>query len=58
MENHDILVPAFVAPSLSAEMIIGAGVMQMWDITIKNDNGQAAIHIGRDMNDPDTQSVL
>lgn len=58
VENHDIFVPAFVAPNLSAEMIIGAGVMQMWDITIKNDNGQTTIHIGRDVNDPDTQSVL
>ena len=39
LENHDINAYAFVAPNLSADMIIGAGEMQRWDITIKNDNG-------------------
>ena len=58
VENHDIFINAFVVPSLSADLIIGAGAMQMWDITIKNDNGHTSIHIGHDMNDPDIQTVL
>ncbi len=39
-------------------MLIGAGLMQMWDISIRNKNGHTKIHVGHDMNDPDIQTVL
>ena len=44
---------ALVSPALAQEMIIGAGTMQKWDITIQNRNGQTSIVVGRDMRDPD-----
>lgn len=46
-----------VSPSLGSDMLIGAGLMQMWDISIKNKNGHTKILVGRDMNDPDIQAV-
>ena len=49
---------AYVAPQLGSEMLIGAGLMQMWDISIRNKNGHTAILIGRDMTDPDIQTIL
>lgn len=58
VEKHWIDGDVLVAPSLSSAMLIGAGLMQMWDISIKNKNGHTIIHIGRDMNDPDIQTVL
>lgn len=58
IENHDIDLLAFVAPKLSTDLIIGAGEMQKWDISIHNDNGHTTVHIGRDLNDPHTRLVL
>ncbi len=49
---------AYVSPDLSAQLLIGAGLMQMWDITIKNSNGSTTVEIGRDRNDPHIQTVL
>jgi len=58
VEGHWISGEVRVAPELGSEMLIGAGLMQMWDITIKNKNGHTTIHVGRDMQDPDIQTVL
>lgn len=49
---------AFVCPDMTSELIIGAGIMQMWNITTRNVNGQTAIDVGRDRNDPHIQTVL
>lgn len=49
---------AFVAPDLGSAMLIGAGMMQMWDISVRNRNGHTKVHVGRDMNDPHIQTVL
>lgn len=48
---------AFVSPDLSQEMIIGAGTMQKWDITIRNENGHTEVVVGKDLRDPDIQEV-
>ncbi len=58
LEGHWIRGEALVAPHLGSDMLIGAGLMQMWDISIKNSNGHTSVHIGRDMQDPDIQTVL
>ena len=58
LEGHWISGEARVAPELGSEMLIGAGLMQMWDISIKNKNGHTRIIVGRDMQDPDIQTVL
>lgn len=56
--THWVRGEALVAPNLGAEMLIGAGLMQMWDISIRNLNGHTSIRVGRDMNDPEIQTVL
>ena len=48
---------ALVSPDLSQEMIIGAGTMQKWDITLRNTNGRTQVEIPKDLNDPDIQEV-
>lgn len=48
---------AEVAPQLSAEMLIGAGDMQKWDISIINKNGKTDIAIGHDMRDPELNII-
>lgn len=48
---------ALVSPVLSQEMIVGAGTMQKWDISIVNRNGHAEVAVGRDMHDPDVIEV-
>lgn len=48
---------ALVSPNLSQEMLIGAGTMQKWDITIRNQNGPTRVEVGRDLRDPDVQEV-
>jgi len=48
---------ALVSPDLSQEMIIGAGTMQEWDITIRNQNGHTEVVVGKDLRDPDVQEV-
>ncbi|OGH55944.1 MAG: hypothetical protein A3G34_01995 [Candidatus Lindowbacteria bacterium RIFCSPLOWO2_12_FULL_62_27] len=58
IENHDIDAHAFVSPKLTVDMIIGAGDMQRWDISVVNDNGHTSLRIGHDLNDPDVQTVL
>lgn len=48
---------ALVSPNLQQEMLIGAGTMQKWDITIRNVEGRTSVEIGRDVRDPDVQEV-
>lgn len=46
-----------VSPDQSQEMLIGAGTMQKWDITIRSDNGHTEVIVGTDLRDPDVQEV-
>lgn len=48
---------AFVSPDLKKDLIVGAGTMQMWDISIVNRNGSTRVVVGRDMRDPDITEV-
>jgi hypothetical protein len=48
---------ALVSPDLAQELLIGAGTMQKWDITIRNRNGRTRVEVGRDLRDPDIQEV-
>jgi hypothetical protein len=48
---------ALVSPDLSQELIVGAGTMQKWDISLINKNGHTEVSVGRDMNDPDITEV-
>ncbi|MBI4669988.1 MAG: hypothetical protein HY747_12565 [Elusimicrobia bacterium] len=58
IEGHWINGETYIAPQLGSEMLIGAGLMQMWDISIRNKNGRTVINVGRDMDDPDIQTIL
>jgi hypothetical protein len=51
---HDVVL---VAKDLSAELIIGAGLMQKWDISIVTRNGGTEVVVGRDMRDPENTYV-
>ena len=48
---------ALVSPDLTREMIVGAGAMQKWDITVRNRNGSTRVLVGHDMRDPDITEV-
>ena len=48
---------AHVSPGLSQEMLVGAGTMQMWDLSIINRNGKTEVSVGRDMHDPQITEV-
>lgn len=48
---------ALVSPDLAQEMLIGAGTMQKWDITVRNENGSTTVDVGHDLRDPDIQEV-
>ena len=39
---------ALVSPNLAQEMLIGAGTMQKWDITIRTQNRHTTVEVGRD----------
>ena len=39
------------------EMLVGAGTMQKWDISILNRNGRTELSVGRDMRDPEIIEV-
>lgn len=47
-----------VSPDLSADLIIGAGAMQEWDIAIVNESGRTRVEVGLDSRDPDVTAVL
>jgi hypothetical protein len=42
-----------VSPDLFQEMLVGAGMMQKWDISVITRNGLTEVAVGRDMRDPD-----
>ncbi|MBI4700730.1 MAG: retroviral-like aspartic protease [Deltaproteobacteria bacterium] len=46
-----------VSPDLAQEMLVGAGTMQKWDISIRNENGHTRVEVGRDLRDPDIQEI-
>lgn len=46
-----------ISPDLSQEMLVGAGTMQKWDISIVNRDGHTELSLGRDMRDPDITEV-
>jgi hypothetical protein len=48
---------ALVSSDISQEMLVGAGTMQKWDISIVNRAGRTEVAVGRDMHDPDVIEV-
>lgn len=46
-----------VSSDLSQEMLVGAGTMQKWDISIVTREGRTDVRVGRDMHDPDVTEV-
>jgi len=52
-----VLDHALVSPDLAREMIIGAGTMQQWDISIRNRNGRTRVVVARGMGDPEITEV-
>ena len=48
---------ALVSPDLTQEMLVGAGTMQKWDISISNRDGVTRLEIGRDMHDADLTAI-
>lgn len=46
-----------VSSDLSQEMLVGAGTMQKWDISIVTRDGHTEVIVGRDMRDPDITEV-
>lgn len=55
---HPVMDSVLISSDLKAEFILGAKTMQAWDITVKNRNGKTTVVVGRDMNDPEIQTVL
>lgn len=55
--GKQIHTDAFVSPDLNRDMLIGAGTMQAWDISIVNRNGSTKVVVGRDRRDPDITEV-
>ncbi|MBI2061258.1 MAG: hypothetical protein HYT87_16080 [Nitrospirae bacterium] len=48
---------AIISPDIKREMIIGAGAMQEWDISVRNRNGKTKVLVGRDLRDPEITEV-
>jgi hypothetical protein len=55
--KHRIIDMALVSPDLAQEMIVGAGTMQKWGISVLNRNGHTEVRVGLDMRDPDVVEV-
>lgn len=51
--RHEVLV----SPNLSKEMLVGAGTMQEWDISVRNGGGRTRVNVGKDVRDPDVTEV-
>lgn len=51
--RHEVLV----SPDLSQDMLVGAGTMQEWDISVRNGGGRTRVTVGRDVRDPDVMEV-
>ena len=47
-----------VSDELGSDMLIGAGLMQTWDISIMNTNGKTQINVKHDMRDPEINEVV
>ena len=58
IEGHPVMESVLISSDLKTEFILGAKTMQAWDITVKNRNGKTTVLVGRDMNDPEIQTVL
>ena len=52
LDDREFDDAVLVSPDLAQEMLIGAGTMQKWDISILNRNGSTEIRVGRDRRDP------
>ena len=48
---------ALISADLAQEMLVGAGTMQKWDISIVNRQGRTEVTVGRDMHDPNVTEV-
>jgi len=46
-----------ISPDLGQEMLVGAGTMQKWGVSIRNENGRTTVIVGRDLRDPDITEV-
>lgn len=46
-----------VSPHLAQDMLVGAGTMQKWDISIVNINGQTDVVVKHDLRDPQINEV-
>jgi predicted aspartyl protease len=46
-----------ISPNLNRELIIGAGTMQKWDISVQNTKGHTRVVLKKDMHDPDIMLV-
>ncbi len=58
IDGHPISVMASVSPDLSRELLIGAGAMQSWDVSIRNENGHTRVEVGHDLRDPGIHEVV
>ena len=47
-----------VSSDLAQEMLVGAGTMQRWDISVLNRNGNTEVDIGTDRRDPEVNEVV
>jgi predicted aspartyl protease len=57
LAGKQIETEALLSPDLRREMILGAGAMQMWDITVRSRNGKTSVIVGRDRRDPEITEV-
>lgn len=55
--GKEIRAASYVSQDLGREMLIGAGAMQEWDISIVNKNGSTRVVVGRDLNDPELTAI-
>ena len=46
-----------VSSDLAQEMLVGAGTMQKWDISLVTKGGRTEVVVGRDMRDPEINDV-
>ncbi|MBI3269366.1 MAG: hypothetical protein HYZ53_10130 [Planctomycetes bacterium] len=46
-----------VSPDLGREMLVGAGTMQKWDISVRNRKGRTEVTVGHDLRDPEITEV-
>ena len=54
-EIEDVVL---VSPDLTQELLVGAGTMQRWDISVLNANGRTKVSVAHDRHDPEINDVL